>query len=165
MPSGAYFFSVRAKNAGGEHCDRLREKVSSSERKEKSDEPHSKLSKGDPTLVSAARTGVSRVSSEAAGGDDADQTDRDQVGWSYQADPRGLSLSGCGLSGTPADVPQPGGRCAGPALLHVWTGHRAAGRTAAPGEASDGGRDPSGTAGAAGTAGGDDGAARNPLPV
>src|SRR5712692_6890743 len=125
MPSGAYFFSVRAKNAGGEHCDRLREKVSSSERKEKSDEPHSKLSKGDPTLVSAARTGVSRVSSEAAGGD--------------QADPRGLSLSGCRLSGTPADVPQPGGRCAGPALLHVWTGHRAAGRTAASGKASDGG--------------------------
>src|SRR5229473_1892439 len=117
MPSGAYFFSVRAKNAGGEHCDRLREKVSSSERKEKSDEPH------------------------------------------------GLSLSGCRLSGTPADVPQPGGRCAGPALLHVWTGHRAAGRTAASGKASDGGRDPSGTAGAAGTAGGDDGAARNPLPV
>src|SRR6266699_6724311 len=105
------------------------------------------------------------MSSEAAGSDDADQTDRNQVGWSHQAEPRGLSLSGCGLSGTPADVPQSAGRFAGLALLHIWTGHRAAGRTAAPGEASDGGRDPSGTAGAAGTAGGDDCAARNPVPV
>src|SRR5713101_8079343 len=49
-------FFRQGKECVGERCDRLREKVPSSGPKEKSDEPPSKLSQGDPTLVSAART-------------------------------------------------------------------------------------------------------------
>ena len=105
------------------------------------------------------------VSSHVTGGGSGVQTDGDHAGRSDQAEPRRVSLPGSAVRGAPADVSQRGGRCAGVTVVHVWARHRVAGGTAAPEGTPDGRCDSSGGAQAPGTAGREDRAAGNSVPV
>src|SRR5260370_33795160 len=69
-------------------------------------ETRAKLCEHDATLVSTRRARMPRLSTDVAANDDALEAHGDHVGRGDQANPRGLSLPGCALSGTSTNVPQ-----------------------------------------------------------
>src|SRR5258707_1064365 len=136
------FFVVVFKPSG-QRCrlkgsDILKRKTKGPSRR-KAHETSQEVCSGEQTVLSSRTVPLSSLPETATAGSDLDGAHGDHAGRGGQTGPRRLPLPRPPMRGTPADLSQCEGRCAGITVVHVWGGYRAAGRTVALERAPDGG--------------------------
>src|SRR5216683_6235607 len=131
------------KKPSGQRCrlkgsDILKRKTKGPSRR-KAHETSQEVCSGEQTVLSSRTVPLSSLPETATAGSDLDGAHGDHAGRGGQTGPSRLPLPRPPMRGTPADLSQCEGRCAGITVVHVWGGYRAAGRTVSLERAPDGG--------------------------
>src|SRR5438105_525394 len=105
----------------------------------KAHESSSDICSGEQTVLSSRTVALSCLPETVTAGSDLDGAHGDHAGRGGQTGPCRLPLSRPPLRGTPTDLSQCAGRCAGVTVVYLWIGYRAAGRAVASERAPDGG--------------------------